>query len=78
MRYLFKNANIGLGVLAVIMTIGLVFFHDSNEAWQAVVAVSFVVGFAVMFVLNHREDRIRAEQRHKNTTREPPSPRPDR
>lgn len=67
MRHLFKNANISLAVLALVMTVGFVFFHDSDGAWEAVVAVSFVVGFAVMFFLNHREDRTRAAQRHKRT-----------
>jgi uncharacterized membrane protein len=65
MKHLFKNANVSLAVLAVVMTVGFVLFHDNDGAWEAVVAVSFIVGFAVMFILNRREDRIHAEQRHK-------------
>jgi uncharacterized membrane protein len=57
MKRLFRNANIGIAVGAVLLIGGAILFHGNDEAYSATTVVSFVVGMAVYLGLSIRDDR---------------------
>jgi hypothetical protein len=52
-----KNANIGIAVTAAILAVGFIPLHDSKGASEALAAVALAAGFAVLFILDWRDDR---------------------
>jgi uncharacterized membrane protein len=57
MKRLFRNANIGVAVGAVLLIGGAILFHGNDEAYSATTVASFVVGMAVYLGLSVRDDR---------------------
>ncbi len=63
MKQLVRNAHIGLGVLAVIYAIGLLFFHDNETAIGIVGGVGFAVCLGIALGLNERYYRLQDRER---------------
>ena len=57
MKRLFRNANIGVAVGAILMGAGIFVFHGNEDLQSAATVVSFVVAMAVYFVLSERDER---------------------
>jgi 4-hydroxybenzoate polyprenyltransferase len=57
MKRLFRNANIGLAVGAVVLIGGAILFHENDDAYSATTVAAFVIGIAVCFGLDIRGDR---------------------
>jgi len=57
MKRLFRNANIGVAVGAVLLIGGAILFNGNDEAYGAMTVASFVVGMAVYLGLSIRDDR---------------------
>jgi hypothetical protein len=57
MKRLFRNANIGLVVGAIVLIGGAVLFHGNDDAYSATTVASFIIATAVCFGLSIRDDR---------------------
>jgi len=57
MKRLFRNANIGLAVGAVVLIGGAILFHENDDAYSATTVAAFVIGMAVCFGLDIRAER---------------------
>jgi hypothetical protein len=58
MKLHLRNANISIGVAAVILFAGVYLFRDaSDEVLQAVLAISWVAAFGTLAFLNARDER---------------------
>lgn len=57
MKRLFRNANIGVAVGAILMIGGVILFHGNDEAYSAMTVAAFVIGMAVYLGLSVRDER---------------------
>jgi uncharacterized membrane protein len=57
MKRLFRNANIGAAVGAILLIGGAMLFHGNDEAHSATTVASFVIGMAVYLGLSVRDER---------------------
>jgi len=56
-KRLFRNANIGVAVGAILLIAGAVLFHENDDAYSASTVASFLVGMAVYLGLSVRDER---------------------
>jgi uncharacterized membrane protein YhhN len=56
-KRLFRNANIGILVGAVLLISGAILFHKNDDAYSASAVVSFVIGMIVYLGLSVRDER---------------------
>lgn len=63
MRKFFKNANVGLAVVAVVLAVGFWPTHRSEIAFIVLGLGAFLMGMGVFIVLNLRYERAQDKAR---------------
>lgn len=66
MRRLFRNANIGFAIGAVVMIGGAILFHGNSAAYSATAVASFIIAMAVCFGLIIRDERAGRKDSHRS------------
>lgn len=59
MKRLFRNANIGLVAMVIVLLLGFWPVHESEDATGALGLIAFLAGFAVYITLNIRDGQAR-------------------
>jgi len=67
MKRLFRNANIGVAVGAVLLFGGTILFHGDADACSATTVGAIVACFGTMFWLDCRDERARDRDGHRSS-----------